>query len=425
MALANVEGARVSLGALSLAHPLGSVGALKGRLARHYTRQVLQVVYTVLGSVDFLGNPMSFMHSLGSGMWDFVSAPAVSLLQNPKEFTRGVAKGTASLLSNTIFAFSNAASRMSGAAAKGVAALALDAEYLAELQRRQQELGTSESGVFSAVLEALSGVLEYPVRGLETGGIPGLLSGAAKGLAGLVAKPTASVLELAGQTTRAIRNSTRPMGSRAFRVRPPRHVSRDAPLAQYSWQEAVGRAVLLEADGGRLREEGYVACMPLQAPGRYTLLTGWRLLVVRSATLARAAGEHMQWGEPQWRIDWEALLEDILHLDCSGDRITVLQMRTQATLDRASSNHRRGPLRGGSSTGDVGNNSPLRHGLLQLVDPATAQLLQALILRAITLSEHKRRGSRPVSRANSAVSALRHPTGVKGPVHGPAAAEVT
>ena len=72
----------------------------------------------VLGSADFLGNPMSFMASLGSGMWDFVATPAVSLAQHPQDVIHGVAQGTASLFSNTVFAFSNAATRMSGAAAK-------------------------------------------------------------------------------------------------------------------------------------------------------------------------------------------------------------------------------------------------------------------------------------------------------------------
>ena len=40
---------------------------------------------------------------------------------------------------------------------QGVAALALDQEYVAELERRQQELGPQESaGVWGAILEVTS-----------------------------------------------------------------------------------------------------------------------------------------------------------------------------------------------------------------------------------------------------------------------------
>lgn len=179
IALADVEGAVVRLGGLHLTHPLGSLSALKGRVTRHYVRQVLQVVYKVLGSADFLGNPMGFLASLGSGMWDFVATPATSLAQRrPQAVVQGMAAGTASLLANTVFAFSNAASKMTGAAAKGVAALALDHEYIAEMERRQQEVGAQQwVGVWGAVLEGLTGVLDLPVRGLEKGGIPGMISG--------------------------------------------------------------------------------------------------------------------------------------------------------------------------------------------------------------------------------------------------------
>ena len=47
IALADVEDALVCLGGLHLGHPLGSLAALKGRITRHYVRQVLQVIYKV------------------------------------------------------------------------------------------------------------------------------------------------------------------------------------------------------------------------------------------------------------------------------------------------------------------------------------------------------------------------------------------
>ncbi|KAJ7542559.1 hypothetical protein O6H91_09G000500 [Diphasiastrum complanatum] len=145
MALADVEGAPVQLGRLMLAHPMANWSAISGMISRHYTRQLLHEFYKVLGSADVFGNPMGFLRSLGMGVWDFFSSPARSIGQNPKELVKSFSEGTKSLLRHTIFAFSNAASQMSKAAQKGVAAFALDQDYIAELERRQQEQGIENS----------------------------------------------------------------------------------------------------------------------------------------------------------------------------------------------------------------------------------------------------------------------------------------
>ena len=72
------------------------------------------------------------------------------------------------------------------------------------------------------------------------------------GTAGLVARPMASILEATGRTAQSIRNRSNPHESNRLRVRFPRPVARDRPLFPYSWEEAIGISLLIQADGGRL-----------------------------------------------------------------------------------------------------------------------------------------------------------------------------
>eukprot|EP00850_Spirogloea_muscicola_P020895 SM000230S07331 [mRNA] locus=s230:2545:20707:+ [translate_table: standard] len=367
LALADVEEASVHLKVLTLRHPLGSLEALRDMVGRHYMRQLLQVSYQILGSADFLGNPINFLGTLGSGLWDFLAFPVVGLARSPQEFRHGVTKGTRSLVNKTIFAFSNAAARMSGAAKKGVAALALD---------HQLESNVVDTSIFNVFLEALTGALELPVRGAEQNGIPGMLKGAAVGLLGLAAKPAASLLELATRTAHSIRNSTQPLNSRPRQARPPRHLSADSQLELYSWEEALGQAVLLEALNGRLQEEVYVTCKPLQEDSTVALLTRERLLCVKSLLSG-----HLPLG-PEWQVQWEAELLDFLQLNQVGSQLTALVMMPISIWGEASRTtaltRRVVPWR----------SSPLGVWIFDFMDEEAASSFQASIQWALSNAEH-------------------------------------
>eukprot|EP00850_Spirogloea_muscicola_P014797 SM000108S14241 [mRNA] locus=s108:273586:291541:- [translate_table: standard] len=366
LALADVEEASVHLKELTLRHPLGSLEALRDMVGRHYVRQLLQVSYQILGSADFLGNPINFLATLGSGLWDFLAFPVVGLARSPQEFRHGVIKGTRSLVNKTVFAFSNAAARMSGAAKKGVAALALD---------HQLESNVVDTSIFNVFLEALTGALELPVRGAEQNGIPGMLEGAAIGLLRLAAKPTASLLELATRTAHSIRNSTQPLNSKPRRARPPRHLSADSQLDLYSWEEALGQAVLLEALNGRLQEEVYVTCKPLREDSTVAL-TRERLLCVKSLLSG-----HLPLG-PEWQVQWEAELLDVLQLNQVGSQLTALVITPISTWGEAS--------RTTALTRKVvpWRSSPLGVWIFDFIDEEAASSFQASIQWALSNAEH-------------------------------------
>jgi hypothetical protein len=54
--------------------------------------QQQQQVYKILGSADFLGNPVGLFSSLGTGVLDFFYEPAQGLVKSPEDFGKGLAK---------------------------------------------------------------------------------------------------------------------------------------------------------------------------------------------------------------------------------------------------------------------------------------------------------------------------------------------
>lgn len=105
----------------------------------------------MFGSAGVIGNPLGFARSMGHGIRDFLSVPANNImqvksfrlalqlfllylwnnlvkcysfnLQSPTGLIMGMAEGTTSLFSNTLYAISDAASQFSKVARKVFLAL--------------------------------------------------------------------------------------------------------------------------------------------------------------------------------------------------------------------------------------------------------------------------------------------------------------
>nr|XP_011467498.1 PREDICTED: uncharacterized protein LOC101298156 [Fragaria vesca subsp. vesca] len=337
MALADVEGARIHLKQLTIAHQIASLESLQEILLRHYTRQLLHEMYKVFGSAGVIGNPMGFARSLGLGIRDFLSVPARSIFQSPTGLITGMAQGTTSLLSNTVYAISDAATQFSKAAHKGIVAFTFDDQAVSEVQQQQTGITSHSKGVINEVLEGLTGLLQSPINGAEKHGLPGVLSGIALGLTGLVAKPAASILEVTGKTAQSIRNRSRIYQTRQqrFRVRLPRPLSQEYPLRPYCWEEAVGASVLVEADGNlRLKDEIFVTCKKLKEAGKFVIITGRLVLIVSCSSLVDLGKPEFR-GVPsdlEWVIESEIHLESVIHADCDQGVVHIVGSSSNTPL---------------------------------------------------------------------------------------------
>jgi Vacuolar-sorting-associated 13 protein C-terminal len=92
-------------------------------MSRGYTR--------VISWLLSVGDPVALLHHLGLGFWSFLADPAAGLVQSARggglaQFTAGLSSGTRALLSNIVFAFSNATAKMSGAIRKGLLVMGLE-----------------------------------------------------------------------------------------------------------------------------------------------------------------------------------------------------------------------------------------------------------------------------------------------------------
>ncbi|KAL8519790.1 hypothetical protein ACS0TY_010650 [Phlomoides rotata] len=327
MALADVEGAKIHFKELVLSHQIASWETIEEILVSHYMRQFLHEMYKVFGSAGVIGNPVGFARSLGLGIKDFFSLPMWSVFQSPAGLVTGMAQGTTSLLSNTVYAISDATSQFSRAAHKGIVAFTFDDQTVTMIERQQKGMSSHSKGVINEFLEGLTGVLQSPIKGAEKHGLPGLLSGIAVGVTGLVARPAASILEVTGKTAQSIRNRSRihQMGYRCYRVRLPRPLSAESPLKPYSWDEAVGTYIITQTDV-KLRDETLVVCKALKQSGQYVLITARLILVVSCPSLTSfdKPGFEGVPPDPQWVIQSEIGMDTVILADHDGDMVHIV-----------------------------------------------------------------------------------------------------
>ncbi|KAK3033799.1 hypothetical protein RJ639_034370 [Escallonia herrerae] len=385
MALADVEGAQIQFKQLVIAHQLASWESINDILIRHYMRQLFHEMYKssnfdaflttsihfleiptqkqrVFGSAGVIGNPMGFARSVGLGIKDFVSVPARSVMETPAGLITGISQGTTSLLSNTVYAISDAATQFSRAARKGIVAFTFDDQAVEDMEKQQKGVSLSK-GVINEFLEGLTGLLQSPIKGAEKHGLPGVFSGIALGVTGLVARPAASILEVTGKTAQSIRNRSK-LHHQRLRARLPRPLSRVFPLRPYSWEEAVGTYVLAEADGGlKLKDEILVICKALGEGGKFVIVTERLVLIISCSSLVDLGKPRFQGipADPEWVIEAEIGMDSVIHADADEEVVHIVGSSSD-TLLRQNQHQQK---RGGGMKGNRWHNSPTPLPLFQ------------------------------------------------------------
>uniref|UniRef100_A0A7N0U003 Vacuolar protein sorting-associated protein 13 VPS13 adaptor binding domain-containing protein n=1 Tax=Kalanchoe fedtschenkoi TaxID=63787 RepID=A0A7N0U003_KALFE len=318
-ALADIEGAKIKLKQLLIEQHLASWESLQANLIRHYTRQLQHEMYKVLASAGVIGNPMGFARSVGLGIKDFLAVPASSL-KNPRGIVTGLAHGTTSLVRSTVYALSDAASQITKSAHKGIVALDNQCVTRSEVQ---------EKGVINEILQGLTGLLQSPVKEAEKHGLPGVLSGVVFGVTGLVLRPAASILEVTGKTAQSIRKRSKvhQTSMQRLRARLPRLLIEELPLRPYSWEDAVGMNVLVEAAGGmKMKDDILVVCKALKQGGKYVIITETRMLIVSCSSLVGVGKPGFRGvpPDPEWVIEAEVGLDSVVHADADGALLHIV-----------------------------------------------------------------------------------------------------
>ena len=270
MALGNVNEAPVRLNALVIENVRLSQAALLERITYHYGQGFLLQLYRVLGSADFLGNPVGLFNNVSSGVADIFYEPYQGLVMHGnKELGLGIARGASSFVKKTVFGVTDSVSKVTGSIGKGLAAATMDQEF--QNRRRMSRfrnkpkhalygITTGANSFFTSIASGFEGLALKPLEGAEQGGAGGFLKGVGKGLVGAITKPAVGVFDLASNVTEGVRNTTQVFDQNDIdRVRLPRFIASDGIVRPHSDREALGQTWLKNVDNGRLMKDHYVA----------------------------------------------------------------------------------------------------------------------------------------------------------------------
>jgi len=105
MSIGNVNDAPIRLNALMLENARLPVGALIANIQSFYTQEVLRQIHVILGSADFLGNPVGLFNNVTSGFVDIFYEPYQGLIMTdrPQDLGLGIAKGASSFVKKSVW----------------------------------------------------------------------------------------------------------------------------------------------------------------------------------------------------------------------------------------------------------------------------------------------------------------------------------
>ncbi|GAB0099028.1 Vacuolar protein sorting-associated protein 13D [Sergentomyia squamirostris] len=205
----------------------------------HYKKELKWQAGSILGSVDFLGNPLGFANDVSEGVSGLIFEGSVK-----------------SLVKNVTHGISNSTAKLTETLSDGLGRVVLDEEDTETRQRILQVSTTTNStdhlvaglkGLGFGLLGGVTSIVKHTYSGVQTDGFQGLIAGFGMGLVGTVTKPVIGMLDLASETANAVRETSKSANRQMpDRKRLPRCVT-GAPgslLPPYSYTQGKGQNIL-------------------------------------------------------------------------------------------------------------------------------------------------------------------------------------
>lgn len=239
---------------------------LQWEVIRHYSRQAIKQMYVLVLGLDVLGNPFGLFRDLSEGVEAFFYEPYQGAIQGPEEFVEGMALGVKALVGGAVGGLAGAASRITSAMAKGVAAITMDEEYQ---QKRREAMNKQPSGIregltrggkglVSGFVSGITGIVTKPIKGAQKEGAAGFFKGVGKGLVGAITRPTGGIIDMASSTFQGIKRAT-DTSDDVESLRPPRFIHEDGVIRPYRMREGAGSQMLQKIENGRFAKCKYFA----------------------------------------------------------------------------------------------------------------------------------------------------------------------
>uniref|UniRef100_A0A8C6Y6U2 Vacuolar protein sorting 13 homolog A n=1 Tax=Naja naja TaxID=35670 RepID=A0A8C6Y6U2_NAJNA len=262
--LTDVQDVVLKLAFFELNYNFCTTQQLQWAVIMHYSKQAIKQMYVLVLGLDVLGNPFGFIRDLSEGVEAFFYEPYQGAIQGPEEFVEGMALGLKALVGGAVGGLAGAASRITGAMAKGVAAITFDEDY--QQKRREamnkQPAGLKEGftrggkGLVSGFVSGITGIVTKPIRGAQKEGAAGFFKGVGKGLVGAVARPTGGIIDMASSTFQGIKRATN-ASEDVISLRPPRFFGDDGVIRPYRLRDGAGSQMLQNIENGRFAKLRY------------------------------------------------------------------------------------------------------------------------------------------------------------------------
>ncbi|KAM7329987.1 hypothetical protein ACRRTK_011600 [Alexandromys fortis] len=195
--------------------------------------KAIKQMYVLILGLDVLGNPFGLIREFSEGVEAFFYEPYQGAIQGPEEFVEGMALGLKALVGGAVGGLAGAASKITSAMAKGVAAMTMDEDYQ---QKRREAMNKQPAGLREGITRG--------GKGLVSEGAAGFFKGVGKGLVGAVARPTGGIIDMASSTFQGIKRATETFEVES--LRPPRFFNEDGVIRPYRLREGTGNQMLQE-----------------------------------------------------------------------------------------------------------------------------------------------------------------------------------
>ncbi|XP_043780095.1 vacuolar protein sorting-associated protein 13D isoform X3 [Cervus elaphus] len=271
--LIRFEDAVINLDPFTRVHPYETKDFIINDILKHFQEELLSQAARILGSVDFLGNPMGLLNDVSEGVTGLIKYGNVG-----------------GLIRNVTHGVSNSAAKFAGTLSDGLGKT-MDNRHQSEREYIRYHAATSGEhlvagihGLAHGIIGGLTSVITSTVEGVKTeGGVSGFISGLGKGLVGTVTKPVAGALDFASETAQAVRDTATLSGPRtqAQRVRKPRCCTGpQGLLPRYSESQAEGQEQLFKLTDN-IQDEFFIAvenidsyCVLISSKAVYFLRSG-------------------------------------------------------------------------------------------------------------------------------------------------------
>ncbi|XP_077367984.1 intermembrane lipid transfer protein VPS13D isoform X2 [Festucalex cinctus] len=306
--LVRFEDAVVNMFPFTRVHPYETQEIIINDILKHFREELISQAAQILGSVDFLGNPIGLFNDFSEGVSELIKYGNVG-----------------GLIRNVTHGVSNSAAKFAGTLSDGLGKT-MDNQHQTEREYIRYHGATSGEhlvagihGLAHGIIGGMTSIITSTVEGVKTeGGVSGFFSGLGKGLVGTVTKPVAGALDFASETAQTVRDMASLSNHRlsVLRVRKPRCCKGpQGLLPRYSALQADGQEKLLHLTDN-IQSEFFIAVEPIDS---------YSVLISSKAVYFLKPGEHVD----REAIFLEIKYDDLYHSLVSKDHGKVYVQLTK------------------------------------------------------------------------------------------------